>query len=360
MKTAKRVLILILSVSLLLGLAFCTSQTSQTSQAMTCVYAKDIVAPATTVKLASVKGLSALQEKIGRQIIGIGISRGRPIRDIKVALMTAMQESGMRNLAYGHLDSLGIYQQRRGWGTAKQRLDPVYAINKFYAALEKVKNRDKMPLMEVAIAVQRPSRAAYTSRGNNFNSWNKIADSLLTGQSSGTVKSRAMVYDYECEPQDAHEELVEVPRSSTALCPSGGYARQLRLASGRHIKVCRVNGMTVNVKIAHKWAYLVKEARKDGINLTGGGFRTAAQQIKLRRDHCGTSHYAIYEMPASQCTPDTARPGRSNHETATAVDLHNASSYGSRVYNWMKKHAPPIGIHARVPGEPWHWSPSGG
>lgn len=148
--------------------------------------------------------------------------------------------------------------------------------------------------------------------------------------------------------------------SFSAGCPVGSPASIVRMGNGTRIKVCRVNGMVINAKIAAKWQYLIRKARADGIHLSGGGFRTASQQIALRRAHCGTSHYAIYQMPASQCTPDTARPGTSNHEKALAVDLNNARSYSSRVYRWMRANAPKIGLYCRVPGEPWHWSPSGG
>ena len=147
--------------------------------------------------------------------------------------------------------------------------------------------------------------------------------------------------------------------SFSAGCPANSPASIVRMGSGTRIKVCRVNGMVVNATIAQKWAYLIQQARADGIHLTGGGFRTAAQQISLRRAHCGSSHYAIYETSARNCRPPTARPGTSNHEKALAVDLNAPGGYGGRVYRWMKAHAPRLGIKALVPGEPWHWSLGG-
>ena len=40
----------------------------------------------------------------------------------------------MRNINYGHLDSLGLFQQRpsSGWGTAAQLTDPAHAAKLFY------------------------------------------------------------------------------------------------------------------------------------------------------------------------------------------------------------------------------------
>ncbi|MDW4911732.1 hypothetical protein RB628_42195, partial [Streptomyces sp. ADMS] len=69
-----------------------------------------------------------------------GVAMNIPARGQIVALATALQESGLRNLTYGDRDSLGLFQQRplQGWGTANEILDPVYTSTKFYEALEKV------------------------------------------------------------------------------------------------------------------------------------------------------------------------------------------------------------------------------
>ena len=56
------------------------------------------------------------------------IRRGLPAHAATIALVTAMQESKLRNIDYGDRDSLGLFQQRpsQGWGTAKQIMDPWY------------------------------------------------------------------------------------------------------------------------------------------------------------------------------------------------------------------------------------------
>lgn len=144
-----------------------------------------IVTPSKTTAVLA-KGLTDEQRANAAQIIAIGRTRNRSERDIQISLMTAKQESEMLNLSYGHRDSLGIYQQRpsQGWGTADQILDPVYAINKFYAALEKVVNRDSLTLIEVAMAVQQPLATAYTSPTHNFMSGEALAVELLASTGS--------------------------------------------------------------------------------------------------------------------------------------------------------------------------------
>ena len=47
-------------------------------------------------------------------------------------------------------------------------------------------------------------------------------------------------------------------------------------------------------------------AAADGVGLCGWGWRDPQQQIRLRREHCGTSDYAIWDMPSGMCSPPTA------------------------------------------------------
>jgi len=94
-------------------------------------------------------------------IVEVGHDLGVPPRGWVIAVATALQESGLRNL--GHLgarndhDSLGLFQQRpsQGWGTPEQILDPRYAATKFYEKLVTVDGWETMPLTRAAQAVQR-------------------------------------------------------------------------------------------------------------------------------------------------------------------------------------------------------------
>jgi hypothetical protein len=90
-------------------------------------------------------------------IARVGRDRGLPDRAVVIALATAQQESGLRNLDYGDRDSLGLFQQRpsQGWGTPEQVQDPVYAAGKFYDWLVTVPGWETGRLTEVAQAVQR-------------------------------------------------------------------------------------------------------------------------------------------------------------------------------------------------------------
>lgn len=108
-------------------------------------------------------------------IIQTGRSLGVPDRGLWVALATAMQESGLRNLTYGDRDSLGLFQQRpsQGWGTPAQINDPQYAATQFFTRLLAVPDWASMPLAQAAQTVQ---RSAFPSA---YAKWEVLAAKLL-------------------------------------------------------------------------------------------------------------------------------------------------------------------------------------
>ncbi|RCG14955.1 NlpC/P60 family protein [Streptomyces reniochalinae] len=105
-----------------------------------------------------VAGLDAPTEQVpnAKKIQATGVALKIPPRGQVVALATALQESGLRNLNYGDRDSLGLFQQRpsQGWGTAQQVRDPVHAATSFYTHLKKVSGWQSMTVAQAAQAVQ--------------------------------------------------------------------------------------------------------------------------------------------------------------------------------------------------------------
>ncbi|WP_406454465.1 hypothetical protein OG782_24795 [Streptomyces sp. NBC_00876] len=101
--------------------------------------------------------LTSEQAANAATISAVGTTRGMPERAVTIALATALQESGLRNIEHGDRDSLGLFQQRpsQGWGTEKQILDPVYSAGKFYQHLAEVPGYSRLPLTVAAQRVQR-------------------------------------------------------------------------------------------------------------------------------------------------------------------------------------------------------------
>lgn len=139
--------------------------------------------------------------------------------------------------------------------------------------------------------------------------------------------------------------------------PGGGGVSNVGSGSGG-ISICNAAGIQVNCQIAERVAAMINAAAADGVHLSGGGYRDPSRQIALRQAHCGSSYYAIYQMPSSQCRPPTARPGSSNHEVGLAIDFNNCSSRGTACFRWLSANASRFGMY-NLPSEPWHWSVNG-
>ena len=90
----------------------------------------------------------AEQRENAAVIMEAGRALGLPARDQAIAVMTAMGESSLRNLAYGDWEtsgvtnpdgsrttSIGLFQQQDEWGAREERMDPYTAATRFYRAM---------------------------------------------------------------------------------------------------------------------------------------------------------------------------------------------------------------------------------
>jgi murein DD-endopeptidase MepM/ murein hydrolase activator NlpD len=106
--------------------------------------------------------LDAEQIKVARQIVAavraFPQTADKPHAAI-IALATARQESGFRNLDYGDRDSLGAFQQRpsQGWGTPAEVMDVAHATTSFLQRLVQVPHWKSRRVTDVAADVQRPA-----------------------------------------------------------------------------------------------------------------------------------------------------------------------------------------------------------
>ena len=127
------------------------------------------------------------------------------------------------------------------------------------------------------------------------------------------------------------------------------------------LPLVRVQGFKVHGAVAGSLRDLLAAARADGIELRGKAYRSTERQIELRRAHCGPSDYDIFEKPSGACSPPTAKPSRSLHESGLAVDFtHGDQSITSRrspAYRWLAANAAAYGFF-NLASEPWHWSVS--
>lgn len=114
-------------------------------------------------------------------ISALAVQRGMPARAASIALATALQESKLRNIDYGDLDSLGLFQQRpsQGWGTVEQIMDPVYSAHAFYDVLAQLPDYANLPINDAAQLVQ---RSGYPQAYAQHETLSRAFASALTGQ----------------------------------------------------------------------------------------------------------------------------------------------------------------------------------
>jgi murein DD-endopeptidase MepM/ murein hydrolase activator NlpD len=174
---------------------------------------------------AALASLDEEQLGNGQLIVEVGAGLAAPPRAWVIAVATALQESGLRNLphqgAENDHDSLGLFQQRpsQGWGTPEQIMDPRYAATAFYQRLLEVEGWEQLPLTVAANAVQRSAFPdAYAKH-------EPLAVALVSAVAGGASAAAAYEADLRCA------ELGEVTAAGWARPAPGPVWSGFRTAS---------------------------------------------------------------------------------------------------------------------------------
>jgi len=199
-------------------------------------------------------------------------------------------------------------------------------------------------------------------------SLNAILGLRLAEDGSSGVRTRSAIRSFQKQYGLAADGIVgpmteaALKKASGLSLPDAGASAPLSVPGPGPVDTVTVRGITVARPIAQNVNDLLTAAEEDGIRLSGWGYRSTAKQIDLRKKHCGTSDYAIYKMPSSQCTPPTAPPGKSMHEKGLAIDFtYNGQTIKNRTspaFLWLQQNAGGYGLK-NFPKEPWHWSTTG-
>jgi hypothetical protein len=166
-----------------------------------------------------------------------------PDHAVTVGLAAAMQESRLRNLPYGDLDSLGLFQQRpsQGWGTPTEVQTPSYAAGAFFTHLARVAGWQTMPVADAVQAVQ------HSADPEGYAQWESDATVIaqaLTGEVPAAFTCRVHVQpggaaDAAAMTTAMAGELGPVDLTSPVPAPRGwvigswliGHAQQLQVAA---------------------------------------------------------------------------------------------------------------------------------
>ncbi|HET6480195.1 MAG TPA: hypothetical protein VFG35_09190 [Actinoplanes sp.] len=145
------------------------------------------ISPECVVRADGEVTLDYVQMANAATITAVGLRRNMSERAVVIALATALQESKLENLDTGDRDSVGLFQQRpsQGWGSIEEIKDPRYAADRFYSALKKVKNYQKMRVTDAAQKVQ---RSAYPEAYEKWADESAVLARALTGRATGAVE----------------------------------------------------------------------------------------------------------------------------------------------------------------------------
>jgi hypothetical protein len=108
--------------------------------------------------------MGAYEVSCVRVILQTVKNRRLPARAAVIAITTVIVETHITNINGGDRDSVGLYQQRDGWGSAAQRLDPVWATNEFLNVMHEFYPNNKWMTGDIGDICQAVQRSGHPDR----------------------------------------------------------------------------------------------------------------------------------------------------------------------------------------------------
>lgn len=112
-----------------------------------------------------------------------------------------------------------------------------------------------------------------------------------------------------------------------------------------HMSIVDAKGHKLRTDAAIAFVGMRSEAEKTaGVHLViNSAFRTMEEQNKLYREYKDGKRKSV-----------VAKPGYSNHQSGTAVDIETDGGK-NKAYHWLVANAARHGYYNTVKSEPWHW-----
>ena len=138
---------------------FSSAKSAAASTAVTCPTVPAVTIGTVRVPAGPIAGYCQDRLVNAAHIMNAARAQGIGTHTQAIGVMTAMGESGLRNLDYGDAagaDSRGLFQQRDNgaWGTLADRMDPYTAATNFFNKLVSLPDWKSLSPTEAAHAVQ--------------------------------------------------------------------------------------------------------------------------------------------------------------------------------------------------------------
>lgn len=193
------------------------------------------------------------------KIITVGTQAGVSASGLKIALMTALQESKLRMLANSSVpeslelpnegvgsdhDSVNMFQQRPGgWGSVAELMDPDYAVRAFFGGPKGPNGGSPRGLLDIkdwetmrpGVAAQKVQVSAYPDA---YDKWEGAAETIINSMSGSIVCDGAGI---SADAQQLAQGLVTAIDSGR-LTVFGAHEQQIRdMAAGTATEQCRLD-----------------------------------------------------------------------------------------------------------------------
>jgi hypothetical protein len=162
-------------------------------------------------------------------------------------------------------------------------------------------------------------------------------------------------------------DVDSAPLTSNAPLPPAGTAAGACTAGVTTVTVQQSSFIVCStyngIPFAANLQSMLTAAYAANITLGGWSFRSDAEQVALRKAHCNGDT----TNKSATCTPPTALPGHSNHESGLAIDFTCGAGTGAvgsynfkstKCFTWLQQNAGTYKL-INYSAEPWHWSWNG-
>lgn len=209
-------------------------------------------------------------------------------------------------------------------------------------------------IRQIKVDVQLEKKKFFESSGEYFGGH---GDSLLPSNGQQVFNQNQIVTG-DTSNQKCPQISGEIKDGGVADGYNRGKLVKIRLCL---VKTTAGGWVDVNSQIAEASYNMFQSAKKDGLILGAGGYRTMDEQIACGKSN-GCQGWPNWTS-SKQCSTPTAPPGYSNHQMGLALDVTYKGtckfSKGSEAFIWLNANAGKFGLKNFAP-EPWHWSVNGG
>ena len=200
----------------------------------------------------NVSGFSGDQLVNAAAIMNAATTAGLPAQAQLIGVMTAIGESGLRNLTYGDAihgvtnadgtptSSIGLFQQQQWWGSVTERLNPSTSANLFYSRLAALPGWETLTPTAVAHAIQRNADANY------YTPFVKPAAAIVAALTAGNASSGCGT---STNSQALAQELVTHMTNHTLTGPTADLGEIRSIAEGSIVPNCGIDPRILQVMV---------------------------------------------------------------------------------------------------------------